>query len=257
MRTDVELSARERALGESPEARSAAQLTRAQTDAQAAEGRVQGARGQLEQAASRLDGRRVQRDDVERRRSVAAEQLGRARAEAVEAARAALVADAFVADVDHPLDESLDIALDTLSGRANGLVERQARAVKHVRELHAEVDERERELRTARSRREQLAGDEADLATRREEAGRRVQEAAHDVLARAREHVQQATTLELADSAALLAALELWGETLDGPNPYEQAVRSSARAVADRLAHAEAEPGRPRGGGASPSRAAR
>ncbi len=128
-----------------------------------------------------------------------------------------------------------------LRRRAEELADRQERAIDHLEALLAVATDRRRALNVARERHEELASEAATLAEQREQAAKLLAETGRDLVGAARAYVEAARALTLADPAEMLAALELWVETLDGPNPLLTATAAAGRAASAALAHQEAE----------------
>ncbi len=235
---DDRLRARQQALRESPEARSARELERAEQDARGAAERARQAQSAVSRAEERLaeQSRRLAEADL---RGVQADgALAQARGAAAEQARAACVERAFADGVDGAIDAA---DRDGLRRCAGALADGQQRAIDRVRKLLKAMAECRRALVAARERGEELASEQAELAGRREHASRELAEVARGYLGRVREQLEAASELVLDDSAQALAELELWIETLAGPNPLEEAVALAGRAASGTLARAEAE----------------
>jgi uncharacterized protein (TIGR02680 family) len=282
LRTDQErLRARERALHESPEARSARELQRAAEDARRAAEHAAGARSAHEQALARVQQQQRRLADADARASQAGEELVRARAAATEQAVAAGIATAFVEAVDSaievlPTRPAAGVAEPSESERAVGrrsdpagaveakaaskegrseratdvpelrrraeqLFERQQRAIDHLAALLAASAERHRELLAARERQEERAGEATALAARREQAARLVAEAGRELARAARRYMETATAFAVEDASEPLAALELWAETLNGPNPLGELVGAAGRQASAALAREQTE----------------
>jgi uncharacterized protein (TIGR02680 family) len=244
LRTEQErLRARERALHESPEARSARELQRAAEDAHRAAELVAGAKSAHEQALARVRQQQQRLADANARATQAGEELARARAAATEQALAAGIATAFVEAVDSAIDASHARATDVpeLRRRAEQLLERQQRAIDHLVALLAAAAERRRELLVARERQEERASEAAALAERREQAGRLVTEAGRELARAARLYMETATAFTVEDAPEPLAAMELWVETLSGPNPLAEVVGAAGRQASASLAREQSE----------------
>jgi uncharacterized protein (TIGR02680 family) len=227
LRTEEErLRTRERALRESPEARSARELERAAEEARRAAEHAAEAQSAHDRGAERLDQQRGRLADADVLRAQAEEELAQARGVASEQAQAAGIADPFAERVDR--------------SRAEELADRQERAINHLGALLAAAADRRRALIVARERHEELASEAAMLAERREQAAKLLAETGRDLVRAARAYVEAAGALTLADPAEMLAALELWVETLDGLNPLAIATAAAGRAASAALAHQEA-----------------
>lgn len=235
------LRAREHALRESPEARSARDLERAAEDARRAAERAAGASSAHEQALARVEHHKQRQAHADTAASQAAQELTRVRAGASERAHAAAVSAVYAESVDSAIDGSPATDVPELRRRAEQLVERQQRAVDHLGALLEAADERRRELLAARERHDERAGEAAALAERREQAGKLVADVARDLVGAARAYIDTATAFAVADPPELLAALELWVETLSGPNPLAGGVGAAGRRASATLAREQAE----------------
>ena len=274
LRTEQErLRAREHALHESPEARSARELQRAAEDARRAAELAAGARLAHEQALTRMQQQQQRLADADARALQAREELVRARAAASEQALAAGIAMAFAEAVDSAIDASAvrgvaepgggeratgvrsDAAgvaeaeaasqagrsqrvtdVPELRRRAEQLLKRQQRAIVHLTTLLETAVDRHRELLAARKRQEERASEATMLAERREQAGKQVAEAGRELGRAARLYMERATAFAVADASEPLAALELWVETLSGPNPLAEVVGAAGRQASAALA---------------------
>jgi uncharacterized protein (TIGR02680 family) len=269
------LRARERALHESPEARSARELERAADEARRAAEREGQAKSAHDQAVVRLNQQQQRLDDAEARGAQADEELARARAAAAEQALAAGIAGAFAESVDRAIEsagatgavDAIEVThargaaavpdaedapeattttpesaadVTELRRRAEELADRQERAIDHLASLLAAAADSQRELIAARERHEELASEAAALAERREQAGKLVAETGRDLVRAAHVYTETAGALTVLDLPEALAALELWVETLDGPNPLADAVAAAGRAASVALARHQA-----------------
>lgn len=235
---DDRLRARQQALRESPEARSARELERAEQDARGAAERARQAQSGVSRAEERLAEQSRRLAEADLRGAQAEGALAQARGAAAEQARAACVEGPFADEVDGAIDAA---DRDELRRRARALADGQQRAIDRVRKLLGALAECRRALVAARERGEELASEQAELAGRREYASRELAEVARGYLGRVREQLEAASELVLDDPAQALAELELWIETLAGPNPLEEAVALAGRAASGTLARAEAE----------------
>jgi uncharacterized protein (TIGR02680 family) len=236
LRTEQErLRARERTLHESPEARSARELQRAAEDARRAAEHAAGAKSAHEQALARVHQQQQRLADADTRAAQAGEELDRARAAAAEQALAAGIATAFAEAVDSTTD------VPELRRRAEQLFERQQRAIDHLTTLFEAAVDRRRELLAARERQEERASEATALAERREQAGKLVAEAGRELARAARLYIDTATAFAVEDAPEPLAALELWVETLSGPNPLAEVVGVAGRQASATLAREQAE----------------
>ncbi|GGU26526.1 TIGR02680 family protein [Lentzea flava] len=217
----VRLRARDEALRTSPEMRSARELERVAQEAQ----RLQREAGRLTAEAARAADTvayrtRLANEAAEILRD-AAGALEACHTSAVEAARAALLDEAVLDD----------------HAEADRAADRQHRAVRHVDALITSVDQARGKLDQARQRVDELAAEADALAERRAEAIDVVGQQGLALLTAVRRHL--AATVEL--RAEVPAELDLWVETLDGPNPVKAAVDAAGHAASTVLAGAEAD----------------
>jgi len=275
---DERLRARERALRESPEARSARELERAAEEARRAAERSVQARAVHDRGVDRLERQQRRLAEAGARKVGANEELAQARAVAVEQAGVAGIADAFVERVDRPI-ETVTIAstvdlrevddrpevdatetgdssvaapdlhtreaseqrtdVTALRDRAGEIVERQERAINHLRALFVAATDSRRALIAVRERHEELASEAAVVAEQCERAAELLAEAGRDLIRAARVYFEAASVLSFADAPEVLAELELWVETLDGPSPLAAALATAGRAASAALARKE------------------
>jgi len=230
------LRARERALRESPEARSARELERAAEDARKAAEQLADAQTAHERGVERLNQQQQRQADAQEGRARADEALVQARSAAVEQAQAAGIADAFIERVDGAIDTDTT----ELRRRAEELADRQTRAIDHLGALLAAATGRRRALSDARERHEELVSTAASLAEQRGQSARLLEETGRELVHAARSYLAAASALTLADPPGVMAALELWVETLHGPNPLNAALAVAGRAASAALAHEDA-----------------
>ncbi|MEV0052516.1 TIGR02680 family protein [Saccharopolyspora shandongensis] len=233
------LQARDEALRASPEMRSARELELAGQHARRLAEEAKRIIGERDRAVGRLATQRDRHQAAMRRLSAARETLTGVRRSGVDVADRARIAVEHTEDIDRPLDEQPELAV--LRRTAEQLAVRQQRAIKHVTGLVQAVEDSVQALAAARRRVSELDAEAADLADRRVEAGNEVRENGVQLVSAVREHLENATELRLADLAAVMAELELWVETLAGPNPAATAVSAAGHAAAGDLAAAAAD----------------
>ncbi|MPY98981.1 MAG: TIGR02680 family protein [Actinophytocola sp.] len=236
------LLARQQALRDSPEMRSARELERAETDARNAESAVTRAANERDTATTRVADLTERHTHATARLASARDALTAARQSAREGATAARVDGEHTERIDAVLDGTLDNDTDLAHARgvAEDLADRQQRAVDHVKALIARAHDAERALADARAKADELAAEADELAERRANAERTVAERGAELVRDVRAHVEQARELRLADTATTLAELEMWVETLDGANPATTAVSDAAHRATSELATADA-----------------
>jgi hypothetical protein len=235
------LRARERALRESPEARSARDLEGAAEDARRAAERAAEAKSAHERALGRVEHNKQRQAEADSGARQAEQELTGVRAIATERAHAAGIAAVYADSVNGAIEQPPVTEVSELRRRAEQLVARQQRAVDHLGTLLAAAVDRRRELLAARERQQERAGEAAALAERREQADKLVAEAGRDLVGAARAYVEAATAFVVADPPELLAALELWVETLSGLNPLAGGVGAAGRHASAALAREQTE----------------
>lgn len=275
---DERLRTRERTLRESPEARSARDLERAADDARRAAERSVQAQAVHERGADRLEQQQQRLADAAARLAKANQELAQARTVTVQQAGAAGIADVFVERVDRPIEtahrtSTVDLresddrpVVDTteiegssvaapdpetreaseqqmdvteLRDRAGAIAERQERGIDHLRALFVAATDSRRALLAVRERHEELASEAAAITEQREQAAELLTKAGHDLTRAARVYFETAGALSFADAPEVLAELELWVETLDGPSPLTTTLATAGRAASAALAREE------------------
>ncbi|MFD7154088.1 TIGR02680 family protein [Kribbella sp. NPDC059898] len=230
----VRLQARETALRVSPEMRSARELERAADDARRSRAESERLTGESGEAETKVEEQQGRLAAAEERRTAKNELLGRIRAQSVDAAAAARVA------VDHAdrIDVAVEAGGDPVQLRVQGdrIASRQQRALDHVSGLLRAVDAAGHEVSLVRRELAELDTEAAGLAERRRTAADAVTGAGADLVSQVRRHLERAAELRVTDSADLLAELDLWVETLDGPNPAAVAVATASQSLAAGLA---------------------
>ncbi len=216
----VRLRARDEALRASPEMRSARELERVAQEAQRLKRDTGRLAAEAARAAETVSYRTRLTSDAAAILQEAAEALEGCRTLATEAARAALLDDAVLAD----------------RAEAERAAERQQRAVRHVDALITSVEQARVKVDHARQRVDELAAEADALAERRTEASEAVDEQGRALVAAVHRHF--AATVEL--RAEVPAELGLWVETLDGPNPVKTAIDTAGHTASAALADAEA-----------------
>jgi uncharacterized protein (TIGR02680 family) len=233
------LQARDEALRESPEMRSQRELQRAAEDARRLADDSRRATEEREAAADRLERQERRDEQAIERQAKAAEGMTAARQSTLDSAASARLAEQHGERIDRVLDAEGDLA--TLRRDAQQLADRQQRAIGHVRALVEAAAEAARKLSDARQRVSELDVEADDLARRRNEADRAVHDHGRALVTAVRAHYDRATEIRLPDPAATFAELELWVETLGGPNPAVTAVNAAGQAAAGALAEADAQ----------------
>ncbi|WP_328605386.1 TIGR02680 family protein [Amycolatopsis sp. NBC_00345] len=236
--TRKRLQAREEALNASPEMRSNQELKRAAADAQKLAEEASRLAGERDKTGKKLITRGERHRRATDRLSEASTKLDAARKSAAAAAVPARIAGLHAERIDTALSAEPEVA--GLRADAEQLAARQQHAVDQVRTLIQKAAEAGRELADARRKAADLDTEVDDLAERRIQAEARIGESGRELTTAIRDHLEEATELRLDDPASTFAELELWIETLAGPNPAAAAVSSAGQAAAVRLAHADA-----------------
>jgi len=224
--TKTQLEARRAALQDSPEMRDAEALKQAGADADRL-GKFADARER--EYASAVDAARRREDQQARARDAVAtdtDSFERAKGTATDAAEAARLADdhaAVVADGDER------------AGAA--LVERQTKAADELQRLLGAATTAEAALRSARADVDRATAEQQSAADRIAAADAITAESGTALAAAYRSYLTATSRFEVSDVDDVLAALDGWVETLDGPNP-------AASAVADAVLRATNELGR-------------
>ncbi|MEC3980673.1 TIGR02680 family protein, partial [Amycolatopsis sp. H20-H5] len=232
------LQAKEEALRASPEMRSAHELERAAKDARRLAEDAKRLITGRDRAAVRLTTRRERHGLAAGRLESARVALDSARTEANSAAETARIGGQHAERIDAAVPTNPDLV--ALRREAEQLVVRQQRAIEQVAALIRALEKAARELAEARRKVTELDTEAADLAERRTDAEAGVTARGAELVTAVRGHLDAATELRLTDPAATLAELELWVETLDGPNPSAAEAGVAGQSAAANLARADA-----------------
>ncbi len=240
------LQARDRSLRTGPEMRSAHELERLADEARRRRDDADAAAGLERRAAADVAKRRTRREDTASRTRAAIDELTELRGAARTAAEAARIGPEHAVEIDAHLPDGgadapepehiVDERLRTLRRSADDLIARQERSIRHIEGLLTAESEAARTLVAARDTVERLASAMAALAERRSDAAAAVEQRGAELHAAVRAHLDTAAELDVPDTEGVLAALELWAGTLDGPNPARAAVDAAGRAATDGLA---------------------
>nr|QEO75053.1 hypothetical protein [uncultured bacterium] len=216
----VRLRAKEEALRTSPEMRDARELDRVAQEATRLTKEADRLARELDHAAAAVSHRTARAEEAASRLVEASAAVDGCRTVALDSARAALLDQEVLED----------------QAEAERAADRQQRAIRHVDALITSVEQAQLSLDQARQRVDELAAEADALAERRSDAVETVGEQGRALVSAVRHHL--ATTVELhADDPA---ELELWVETLDGPNPAKAAIDAAGHEAATVLADAEA-----------------
>ncbi len=233
------LQARDAALRESPEMKDARELERAAEDTRRLLGESERLVVDRDAAEDKVEAQRDRHSAAETRHSTAREAVGAIRSRAVDAATAARVSADHADRIERIADTVDD--LSDLRREADGITERQDRALAHVNRLVRLAGEAAAEVAAARRAVADLDAELADLADRRQVAVDVAARAGIELVAGVREHLDGASELRVADEADLVEQLALWTETLDGSNPAAAAVAAAGQRLAAAIATESAE----------------
>ncbi|HWN34772.1 MAG TPA: TIGR02680 family protein, partial [Pseudonocardia sp.] len=233
------LTTRDEVLRRGPEMRNARELELAAAESKRLGADAARAAGERELAAVDVARQGRRHGEATRVLAAATAEVDSARQVLTELAGSARVAAEHASRIDQPIDQDPDLA--ELRPDAARLADRQQRAIGHLRRLLTDADTAARTLAEARRLTASLDAEANDLATRRADADTAVRAHGTELAAAVRGHLERAVELRLPDPAATLAELELWAETLDGPNPAGSAVHAAGQAASTALAMADAE----------------
>lgn len=228
------LIARQEVLRDDPSARSARELRQAGAEADEAEQQRRRVAADLARASDRV--------------TTLAERVGSAEDEFAQASAARdeiqvrAREHAGAAALDQPFANALGGRETTeLPGVIEHLIGSQRTAIGRVESLLRELDRAEHQLAAARRATEQRAGELAETTERRDGTRTRAEEAGEAYARASRAHLQATTELTLRDPDSAFPALDAWLQTLDGPNPLEQAISAAGHDALRELERTEAE----------------
>lgn len=244
------LRARDEALRAGPEMESATELERAGEEARRLDTEATRAEADRERAGGQVVLRAERHASAEEKAEHAARSLRLAREQARDIAVEAVV------DQDHGrhVDAALDVPLlepeparrdaagvASLRRAAERIAERQERGVAHVGELAAAARVADSGRASARETVDRVDAEAAELADDRAVAEDAAASRAVELLAAARAHLDGLVVLIVPDPPELLAALEAWTETLEGPDPLRTVIQDAGQAAATELARSGAD----------------
>ncbi|MGH3341449.1 MAG: TIGR02680 family protein [Carbonactinosporaceae bacterium] len=233
------LRSRDQALRDSPEMRDARELENVANTADRLRREAAEKASDRDKAAARLTAQRQRYEAATDRLARAGDQLAGTRSSTMDWSMKARVAAEHAERVDRVLDEWPDVSEPRRE--AEQLAARQLQVIDHVRALIKTAEAGAERLATARRRASDLDAEADELAQRRADADRAVAERGRELVAAVCAHLTGAAELRVPDLAATAAELELWVETLDGPNPAATAVNTAGQHAADELAKVDAE----------------
>jgi uncharacterized protein (TIGR02680 family) len=231
------LRARVDALNTSPEMRDATELNRAAGDAERLAAEAGEAQAAQHQAHARLSARNELHRNAANRLTQARTGLETARGNAVDAASRAVLTPDHEGRVDSRLTD--DIA--AVRQAAERLAQSRQHAITHVSELVSAAHAASAAVLAARAEADRIQSQLDELAAQRTDAEQAVSQLGTRLVAAVRAHTVEATELVLPDPAATMAELELWVETLAGPNPAVTSVSTAGQLAAAGLASADTE----------------
>jgi uncharacterized protein (TIGR02680 family) len=232
------LDAQRQALQDDPAARSARELRRASEDAEQAGRRFEEAQRAIDRIAQRVEALRERLAEATAEAAVAASDLDATQSMASEHADGARIAAAFAEALAEALAEPDPAGARR---RTDTLIARQQTAIDRVRTLIQRWGATRTALAAARASTEQLVGEHAEVAARRDEATGVVRDAGVEYARGVRAQLDDANELALPDPAAAFAALDLWLETLSGANPLDLAVSAAGRDATRRIERAQVQ----------------
>jgi uncharacterized protein (TIGR02680 family) len=239
------LQARDRSLRAGPEMRSAQELERLAGEARRRLADADVAARLERSAVETVTSLRTRRDAAVSRTRASADELGALRDGATTSAGDARLGSVHAARIDVRLagddNETGEERLRALRQTADELISRQERSIRHVENLLAAESKAAQALVTARGEVERLASAESALADRRADADAAVRQQGTELVTAVRAHFGSTTELAVPDVVAVVAALELWVGTLDGPSPARAAVDTAGRTATDALARLGAD----------------
>ncbi|MFC5813581.1 TIGR02680 family protein [Nonomuraea harbinensis] len=232
------LEARREALRQSPEMRDAERLKQTGEEARRRADDAQ----RYERERERLAGetrRRGQRAEAARGKAGAAgRDLDETRQAAVKAARAARCERDHLAVANW---QDLPERPEQPRRAAEALAERQERAIGELERLIGAVEATRTRLTAARSEVDRLTGEQQAAAQRIGDAERAAGTAGAALIQDYTLYLAELSELRLDDPDDVLAALETWAVSAEGPNPAAAAVNEAGRAATDALGRLGAE----------------
>jgi uncharacterized protein (TIGR02680 family) len=232
------LESRRTALHDSPAMRDAKALTDAGNEAERLR-RFASSRVDDRDEADRTVARR-ERDLVTAQQRAADDQrmYDRADADAGQAADTAGVSDGHATVLTALADDASPYPTAVRAG--GGLVDSRSAAVDQLHRLLVATEAAERELRTARGTVDRITGEQQAAAVRILAGESRVSNEITTLATAYSTYLGGATYLRVPDSDAVLAAVDAWADTVDGPNPGAAALDDVLRAVTAEVARQQA-----------------
>lgn len=219
----AQLEARRAALQSSPEMRDAQALKQVGEEAEKLGKFADSREKDLTSAVDILRRREEQTESARQTASDDAEIFEQANDIAREAAEAARVAEGHAT-----------VIADEDERAGNALIERQTKAVDHLRQLLNAAARAEAVLRSARESVDRITGERQDAAERILAAEETIAEHGTALVAAYRAYLSNTTRFTLSTVDELLGSLDAWTGTLDGANPAASAVDEAVmRATAE------------------------
>lgn len=244
------LGARREALRESPEMRDAERLKQMGEEARRLDEHATRYERERRRLAADVLRRRQDADRARENADEAAGELDAARERSRAAARAArceqdhldvIGRDAGAWDADSWDAAPVAARLPAARRAADALAVRQEQAVAELERLHKAVEQARSRLATARAEVDRLTGELQAAAEHIAAAERAASARGAELLDDYIRYLAGLTELRLADPDEVLALLESWALTADGPNPAASAVDDAARAATAALGRRGAE----------------
>jgi uncharacterized protein (TIGR02680 family) len=235
-----QLQARGEALRSSTQADDAERLRTATAQAERSAAEAELASTERTAAGIRLADRRARAAELTGQLQEASAAAGAARRAAADLAATAGLGRRHLAEVDEPLGAG-SVPIERLRTAAGELADRQQRALARVGELAGLLEAALRELREALRTLAGVQSQVGEAVEDRRDAERAAARHASEHVAAVRDHLDGAAELRVGEPAAVLAALELWVDTLDGPSPARTGAETAGREVGAELARLGAE----------------
>ena len=243
----AELEARQRALQESPEARSSDELARAKKLADELAGAARRRAEDVQRAEADAGRRRREVDTCRQAVERAAKEVQAALRRAGEAAVAARVDERHRTRVVAGLDTRANPQAYQRARRAGDeTVQWRRQTLDQLESLVLAVEKAAAQVARAQEDEDARRGAVAEAAGRVAAADEGVSAAAQALVADLHAYLSALTLVRLADPATVLSTVEEWAVTIEGENPAARAVHEAADAVTRDLAGRRADASRER-----------
>lgn len=238
-----QLQARLQTLRESPEMKSAQELTRAKEEAEQRQADVKAREQDRDEAKQKAEQHRRQAEAAQAKLDQQWETLKQTLTEADEAAKAATVG-AGHAELIHKLDlptapdsEVIDQTVDALEEKAT----EQLRSARHLKGLQQAVDDCERAVQGAQRRRDDRQNEVDSALEQQREVGEALEGEITQMLESYRRWRDTLSELAPAEADDIEPALRAWVDDPTGPAAVTRAVGEAKDAVLTELANQNAE----------------